>query len=70
MTLANIPFTEVDLASHVLWMCPLLWLDQFNLHEKCMTPVNMRLLIMPLQAIEHVYMQEKSNSQSSKKASN
>jgi hypothetical protein len=24
----NVPFTEADLASHVLWMCPHQWQDQ------------------------------------------
>jgi hypothetical protein len=68
--LANVPFTEADLASHVLWMCPLTWQDHFNLHNKGMTPVDMRLLLMSLKAIEHVCTQEKSSTQSSKKASN
>jgi hypothetical protein len=37
-TPANIPFTEADLVSHVLRMCPLQWQDQYNLHERGMTP--------------------------------
>jgi hypothetical protein len=32
MTPANVPFTKADLASHVLWMCLLMWQDKFNLH--------------------------------------
>jgi hypothetical protein len=36
----NVPFAEADLVSHVLWMCPLRWQDQINLHEKGMTPVD------------------------------
>jgi hypothetical protein len=39
MTLANVPFTKADLVSCVLWMCPLICQDQFNLHKKGMTPV-------------------------------
>ena len=45
MSPANIPFTEADLASHVLWMCPHQWQDQYNLHKKGMTPVDMRSLL-------------------------
>jgi hypothetical protein len=67
---ANILFTEADLASHVLWMCPLTWEDHFNLHKKGMTPVDMRLLLMSLKAIECICTQEKSDTQSNKKASN
>jgi hypothetical protein len=36
---ANVPFTEADLASHVLRMCPHQWQDQYNLQEKGMTPM-------------------------------
>jgi hypothetical protein len=68
--LANVLFTEADLASHVLWMCSLTWQDHFNLHKKGMTPMDMRSLLMSLEAIEGICLQEKSNSQSSKKASN
>jgi hypothetical protein len=46
------------------------WQDQFNLQKKGMTPVDMRLLITSLDAIEHVCMQEKSHTQCGKKASN
>jgi hypothetical protein len=34
MMLANVPFTEVDLASHVLRICPHQWQDQYNLQER------------------------------------
>jgi hypothetical protein len=27
---ANVPFSEADLASQVLWMCPYQWQDQYN----------------------------------------
>jgi hypothetical protein len=33
MTLANVPFTKADLASHVLRMCPHQWQDQYNLKK-------------------------------------
>jgi hypothetical protein len=60
-TPANVPFTEADLVSHILCMCPLTWQDHFNLHEKGMTPVDMHLLLTSLEAIEYVCTQEKSN---------
>jgi hypothetical protein len=66
---ANALFTEADLASHVLWMCPLTWQDHFKLHKKGMTPVDMRLLLMSLKAIERICTQEKSSTQSNEKAS-
>jgi hypothetical protein len=43
---ANDPFTEADLESHVLWLCPLMWQDHFNLHKKGMTPMDMHLFLM------------------------
>jgi hypothetical protein len=61
---------EADLASHILRMCARTWQDQFNLHKKGMMPVDMCLLLMSLEAIVRVCTQEKSNTQSSKKASN
>jgi hypothetical protein len=69
-TLANVPFTKADPASHILWMCPLTWQDQFNLHKKGMTPIDMHLFLQSLQVIEHVCTQEKSNTQSGEKPSN
>jgi hypothetical protein len=66
----NIPFTEANLVSHFLLMCSLAWQDQFNLHKKGMTPIDMRSLLASLEAIERVCVQEKSNAQTSKKASN
>jgi hypothetical protein len=38
---ANVPFSEADLASQVLWMCPHQCQDQVNLQEKGMTPMDM-----------------------------
>ncbi len=70
MTPTNVPFTKVDLASHDLQMCLLMWQDQFNLHKKGMTPVEICPLLTSLQAIEHVCLQETSNALSGEKASN
>ncbi len=69
MTPANVPFTEADLASHVLWMCPHQWQDQYNLQEKGMTPMDMHSLQASLKAIERVCLPEKAHAQSGKKAS-
>jgi hypothetical protein len=57
MILANVLFTKADLTSHVLQMCPHMWQDQFNLHKKGMTPMDMCLLCMSLEAIEHICKQ-------------
>ncbi len=47
----NVPFTEAELGSHVLHMCPLQWQDQYNMNEKGMTLMDMRLLLTLLEAI-------------------
>ena len=57
----NLPFAKADLSSHVLRMCPYAWHDQYNLHEKGGTPVDMRSLILSLEAIQHICGQERSN---------
>jgi hypothetical protein len=57
----NMPFAETDLSSHVLRMCPYAWQDQYNLHEKGGTPVDMRLLLLSLKAIERICGREGSN---------
>jgi hypothetical protein len=54
----NVPFAEAYLSSHVLRMCLYLWQDQYNLHEKGGTPVDMRLLLLSLKAIKRVCGQE------------
>jgi hypothetical protein len=69
MTLENVLFTETDLASHVLWMCPHQWQDQYNLQEKGMTPMDMHSLQASLKAIEHMCTPKKAHAQSIKKAS-
>ncbi len=48
MTLANVPFNEADLASHILQMCPHQWQCYYNLHKKGITPVKMCLLLTSL----------------------
>jgi hypothetical protein len=69
MTPANVPFTEADLVSHVLWMCPHQWQDQYNLQEKGMTPMDMHSLQASLKAIERICSHEKTHAPSGKKAS-
>jgi hypothetical protein len=39
----NVLFTEAELGAHVLRMCPLQWQDQYNMNEKGMKPMDMRL---------------------------
>ncbi len=58
----NVPFAEADLSSHVLRMCPYAWQDQYNLHEKSGTPVDMCSLLLSLEAIECVCGQERSKN--------
>ncbi len=67
--LANVPFSEADLASQVLRMCPHQWQDQYNLQEKGMTPMDMRSLQASLEAIERVCTPKKAHALSGKKAS-
>jgi hypothetical protein len=66
----NVPFAEADLASHILQIGPYTWQwqDQFNLHEKGGTPVNMRSLLLSLKAIDRECGQERSNASPNKKA--
>jgi hypothetical protein len=65
----NLPFTEADLASHVLRMCPHQWQDQYNLQEKGMTPMDMHSLQASLEAIECICTYKKANAPSGEKAS-
>jgi hypothetical protein len=65
----NIPFTEAELGSHVLQMYPIQWQDQYNMNKKGMMPMDMCLLLMPLEAIKCVCTHKKAKSESSKKAS-
>jgi hypothetical protein len=69
----NVLFTKAELGAHVLHMCPLMWQDQYNLNKKSITPMDMRLLLTSLEAIERVctYKKGKSNNfEKSDKSSN
>ncbi len=65
----NILFTEAELGSHVLRMCPIQWQDQYNLNKKSMTPTDLCLLLTLLEAIERICTHEKAKLESSAKAS-
>jgi hypothetical protein len=68
----NFPFTEAELRANVLCMCPLPWQDQYNLNKKGMPPMDMRLLLTLLEAIERICTHEKGkpdNHEKSKKSS-
>jgi hypothetical protein len=65
----NVPFTEAELGAHVLHMCPLQWQDQYNMNEKGMMPMDMRLLLTSLEVIERACTYEKGESKSSEKSS-
>ncbi len=65
----KLPFMEAELGSHVLRMCPIQWQDQSNLHKKDMMPMNLRLLLRSLEAIERICTQEKAKTESCEKAS-
>jgi hypothetical protein len=68
MTPVNVLFSKADLAIHVLQMCLHQWQDQYNLHKKGMTPVDMRSLQTSLKAIKCLCTQEITHVQSGKKA--
>ncbi len=65
----NIPFTEAELWAHVLRMCPIQWQDQYNMNKKGMMPMDMRLLLILLEAIECVCTYEKGKLESFEKSS-
>ncbi len=69
MTPANVPFTEADLASHVLRMSLHQWQDKYNIQEKGMTPMDMHTLQSSLEAIERICTHEKAHAPSGEKAS-
>jgi hypothetical protein len=56
----NVPFIEAELGSHVLCMCPIQWQNQYNMNKKVMTPMDMCLLLISLEAIECICTYEKS----------
>jgi hypothetical protein len=53
----------------VLRMRPIQWQDQYNLNKKVMMPMDMRLLLISLEAIERACNYEKGKSESSEKSS-
>jgi hypothetical protein len=56
----NVPFTEAELGSHVLCMCPIHWQDQYNMNKKGMMPMDMHLLLTLLEAIKRVCTYKKA----------
>jgi hypothetical protein len=66
----NLPFTEAELGSHVLHMCPIQWQDQYNMNKKGMTLMDMRLLLTLLKATKRVCTYKKGKLESSEKSSN
>ncbi len=64
----NVPFTEAELGAHVLRMCLIQWQDQYNMNKKSMTPMDMRLLLTLLEAIECVCTYEKGKLDSYEKS--
>ncbi len=69
----NILFTEAELGSHVLRMCPIQWQDQYNMNQKGMATIDMcslLILFWRLEAIKFVCTYEKGKWESSKKSSN
>jgi hypothetical protein len=66
----NVPFTEAELGAHVLRMCPIQWQDQYNMNKKGMMPMDVRLLLTLLEAIERICTYKKVKPESSEKASN
>jgi hypothetical protein len=66
----NVLLMEAELGSHVLRMCPIQWQDLYNMNEKGMTSMDMRLLLTLLEAIKRVCTYEKGKLESSEKSSN
>ncbi len=50
---------EAELGAHVLRMCPLPWQDQYNMNKKGIMPMDMRLLLTSLDAIERICTHKK-----------
>jgi hypothetical protein len=61
---------QAELGSHVLRMCPIQWQDQYNMNKKCMTPMDMRLLLTLFEAIKRICTYKKGKPESSEKSSN
>jgi hypothetical protein len=65
----NVPFMEAELGAHVLRMCPSSGRTSTTLMRKGMTPMDMRLLLTLLEAIECVCTYKKGKLESSEKSS-
>jgi hypothetical protein len=65
----NILFTEAELGSHVMYMCPLQWQAQYNMNKKGMMPMDMRLLLTLSEAIKRICTYKKGKAESSEKSS-
>ncbi len=61
----NVPFTEAELGSHVLHMCPIQWQDQYNMNKKGMAPMDMHLLLTLLEVVKRVCTYKKGKLESS-----
>jgi hypothetical protein len=66
----NTPFTEAELGSHVLRMCPIQWQDHYNMNKKGMMPMDMCFLLTLLEAIKRICTYKKGKLESSEKSSN
>ncbi len=65
----KVPFTEAELGSHVLCVCPIQWQDQYSMNKKGMMPMDMRSLLASLEAIKRICIYKKGKLESSKKSS-
>ncbi len=65
----NVPFTEAELGSHVLRMCPIQWQDHYNMNKKGITSMDLRLLLTSLEVIERLCTYKKAKPESSEKVS-
>jgi hypothetical protein len=61
-------FTEAELGSLVLRMCPIQWQDRYNMNNKGMTPMDMHLLLTLLEGIKRIctYVKAKPESRGEK----
>ncbi len=53
----------------MLRMCPIQWQDQYNLNKKGMMPMDIRSLLISVEAIKRICTYEKGKLESSKKSS-
>jgi hypothetical protein len=57
----NVLFTEAELGSHVLRMCPIQWQDQYNMNKKGVMRMDIHSLLTSLEAIECIAPTRKPN---------